>query len=122
MPSRVLKREPDGTPHYFHSPNFEVFFVENQGHLIRFHLTLFGNYFESVGQDTLQYGEVQEDSYWENERAGMAFKPSLLVNANHSSVSSQVILDSQRFIQAIEQIPAAIRDAICARLESVRPD
>jgi hypothetical protein len=120
MPSRVLKSEPIGTPRYFHSPNFEIFFVENHGSLVRFHLSLFGNYFENHGQSTVQYGEVQEDSYWDNEDSGVSHKPSLLVNAKHSAVSSQVIQDSQRFIQAIEQIPTPIRDEICSQLESVR--
>jgi len=63
VPSTNLKEEPDGEPFWFYGTNnCELFFVLKDDKIVRFYLTLFGNYVEGTLDQPLKYGKVQENT------------------------------------------------------------
>lgn len=111
----MLKNEPEGQSRWFFNPTAgcDLFYVESHSVVLRFALSLFGNYFEWNG-DSLQFGEVSPDPQ-SSERGGPAYKGSSLVSWK-ARTKAQIPPDrlelGSRFVSAVPGLPTHVRAQI----------
>jgi hypothetical protein len=58
----MVKSVPDGTPHWFYGDNnCSLYFVVSEGKIVRFSVSIFGNYIEGGEGKPMRYGQVTGD-------------------------------------------------------------
>lgn len=109
--SAVLQQDADGTPHFFVGENnCEVYYVENAGRLVHFHVSFFGNYFAMEKGGALKVGIVEEDTA--EDKPG--YKGATLVKP--SQLSPEIILAAEQFLMNVEKLDPAARQGMMAVL------
>lgn len=104
--SSILKKDPRGTPHWFMAENnSELYYIENAGRIVHFHLSVFGNYIDGGEGKPTTFGHEQPDSGEE------LIKRSVLIHTT-TDLPPDVVQGSLRFLESIEMVPGDVRTQI----------
>jgi hypothetical protein len=105
----VLQRAEDGSPHWLLGKNnCELYFVENDGRLVRFYGAFCGNYFEGERSGTTRFGQVAFDQ----PRNDLGYPRSTLLNVEQN-VAPEMVEACIRFIECIQTLSKVQRDSMC---------
>lgn len=111
----MLEAQPDGNPHFFAGPNqCELFYVENQGRLIRFSLTFLGNHLEGLENGDVKAGWIKEDTGRDEKPT---YKGSSLVHSV-GQLPPETFNSVLRFIHNIPCLNPEIGDEIIQRIQT----
>lgn len=118
-----LKPESDGEPHwYMGDDNCEFFYVTSEeGALVRFELTLFGNVIERNST-----GEVHCSLFWDDsedeEEARPAYKGSRMLRRSGAVQNEQDLVPmARKFLSLMQDLPTTIKVEVEKTLQSLVP-
>ncbi len=98
-----LKKDPDGTPRIFvGEDNCELFFVENNKNLVKFSLTIFGNYLEVDKNQNVRHGKILDNA--EDGEKEMTYKKATIIQTSQDALSEEQKNKIERFILNIENL------------------
>jgi hypothetical protein len=103
LKSEILKPVPEGRPMaYVGEDNCELFFVEKEQELLKFSITILGNYFEIDKDHNLLHGSIGDD---DNHPEGKIVpKKSDLVYLKEGKPNKELINTLEKFILNIENL------------------
>ena len=104
----ILKSEPDGAPRLFRGrKNCELFLVENDGKIVRFQLSLFGNYIEGGEGLKTKLGFLASA---QDEKP--KYKGTSLVRLV-SEFSPEILSNATKYVENIQALSSEQREIIC---------
>ncbi len=104
----VLKQDPRGTPHWFVAENnSELYYVEKDGALVHFRLSVFGNSIDGGEGKPVTFGIEESDRTPE----GDIRKGSVLIQTTQS-LPREIVETAIRFIESIEKAPREVKDRL----------
>lgn len=107
-----LKKVDDGEPQWFVGKNnAELFFVINNGTIVRFHVAIFGTFFEGGHARPTRIGYIVDEL-----QNPIGIKPANVVRVV-DSFGPDSYFAASNFVQAITSIDASIRTTICSMLQ-----
>lgn len=111
----VLKKVPDGTPHWFQKRgDCELYYVEDGAEIVRFNLTFFGNYIEFERGKELVYGRiVDEEPEDQDEPRRYGFNEFVLAEP---AIPPDVVVGAVNFVMNIEGLSSEYEKFICGLL------
>lgn len=112
----VLRKQSEGNPHWLYGPNnCELFAVEKDNSLVRFHLSWYGNYAEGSASEKTRFGYVAEDRRNDEEVSGVFYKGSTLIHWLKAP-TTDTVEEARRFLSHIQDLPEEIRKQIEVKL------
>ncbi len=112
----LLKQEPDGIPHWYHGDNnCGLTFVSLEEEVLRFTLTVFGNFIEGGKDLPLHAGSVVKD----DSKGKASYKASEILQRERNFDKS-IFETGERLVMAIEMIEPAHRKALLAYLNQYK--
>jgi hypothetical protein len=116
--SEHLKKDPDGTPiFYVGEDSCELYFVENNKNLIKFSVTLFGNYIEIDKNHNIRHGRVSGNS--EELEKNLTYKKSDLILTSQEVLAEEQKNKIERFILSIENLSQEYKTEMIKLLHTV---
>ena len=113
MNSDILKKDPLGAATWFSDGGLnELYFVESEGRIARFHMTLFGQYIEGGDGRSVRTGQVVDDAA--DGLSGFRKGSPMVEIVNESS--RKVLELGRQLLRNIDGLKPEIRDAIEAQL------
>jgi hypothetical protein len=111
MNPSILKKDPRGTPHWFMAENnSELYYIENAGRVVHFHLSVFGNYIDGGEGKPTTYGHEQPD-----RDGAELIKSSVLIHTT-TDLPKDVVMGALRFLEGIDKVPREVRDQIVKKV------
>ena len=114
--SNFLKKPEDGEPRWFRGKdNCELYYVENEGRIVRFNLTFFGNHIEGGDKLPLRYGEVVVDDEI-TDADGYKIKETALIRPR-GALSPEVMGMTFKFVANIDSLSESHRSELLTELK-----
>lgn len=115
-----LKPDPDGTPAYYvGEDSCELFFVENEKKLIKFSLTIFGNYIEIDKNEQVHHGKISIED--DSESNNMSYKKPDLILTSQSALTKENKDKLEKFILNIDNLSHEHKVQMIGLLRKVNP-
>ncbi|MBK9519965.1 MAG: hypothetical protein IPO09_22100 [Anaeromyxobacter sp.] len=100
-----LPRQDQGAAHWFHGrENCELYYVEQEGVLLRFHLSFLGNFLEGGADQPVRFGVLTRDRALDTERPGDVHWFRM--------INAEQLATTIRFVSGIPGLEPGHRDAI----------
>jgi len=112
---KVLRKLPEGTPHWFQKTgDCELYYVEDNGEILRFNVTFFGNYLEFEQGKKLVYGRIiSEAPEFSGTMVGYRTADFVLIE---STIPPEVVAGAVNFVMNIEGMAPRHKKFICEML------
>jgi hypothetical protein len=112
-----LQPVPDGKAHwYYGGENYQLFFVENSGEVIRFFIQILSDTIEKKPNQKLNYGRIWSDGPL-NHDEGPKYKGSELIE-QQKALPASVMKNAASFVSHIPKLPKRLSDQIIEELKN----
>jgi len=112
---KYLKKVEDGEPHWLRGANdCELYYVENDDHVVRFDLNFFGHHVDGGENKPLCFGYVVDENI-ATSGAGVRFKGASLVRPQ-AAPSPRLVEMTYKFVANISSLPGVSRAQLLAEI------
>lgn len=112
MNPQYMKADPEGTPAWFtDGGSNELYFVQKDGAIRRFHMSILGNYLEGGEKKPVRTGHVVDENDQAGHDGGRLAKASAMVELNPEA-SRQAIELARQLIRIVAELEPKDRDAL----------